>query len=159
MFTSINAVLVFWTLLATSVLKANAIADINNPLGATCAALNAKANTCLEQATNPGNMATSHALACVVCANVFLEDLDDQDLANTTCSETQDDACHVVEDCRCGACADEVADYLNCELKAMWETSNGQECELECSAGILSHGISIVTAAAAVASAVIVVFM
>ena len=159
MFTSIKAVILFCTVLATMMLQTNAIADINNPLGATCAALNAKANICLEQATNPGNMATSHALACVVCANVFLEDLDDQDLADTTCSETQEDACHVVEDCRCGACADEVADYLNCELKAMWEEANGQECELECSAGILSHGMPFVTAAIAVASAVIVVLM
>ena len=159
MFTSMNAIAVLLVVLTMSFSPCNGLADINNPLGATCAALNTKVNICLEQATNPGSMATSHALACVACTNVYLEAMDGLDFSDSTCSETQEGACAVVEDCKCGACADEVADYLNCELQAMWEQENGQECELECSAGISLQGISWLTATAAAASAVIVVFM
>ena len=157
MLTFSHTVAVFFAFLAIASFRANAVADINNPLGATCAALNTKANICLDQATNPGNMPDSHALACVACANVFLEDMDDKDLSETTCSETQEDGCHVAKDCRCGACADEVADYLNCEMQAMWKEENGQDCPLECSGTVLSYGLSWTLMATAVAASIVLI--
>jgi hypothetical protein len=119
------------TIVTTSFVVAMAqSASINNPTGGQCAALNTKVNICLERAAQ-GSMSAGATNGCANCANRLLNELDNFH----NCTDLQEEACDAVGDCFCGACSDELEDYLDCAVATQVDN-----CPIHCS-GSSSHGV------------------
>ena len=130
-------------LILTSVSEGQRSIDI--PSNAQCASQHTKVTICLSRIVSASG-STAAANGCVNCANQFLNDLN-ENKDEKPCGELQDEACKAVQDCNCGACADEMKDFLDCSSVDI------ADCSILCSdAGVTTAVIVFVSVALAVFS-------